>query len=63
MLPVLYVLMFMTGDTKGHVSWNVAEVSQKQGGLRRAAETKAAGGRAEGPAQVDMRSLHPALLM
>lgn len=30
MLPVLYVLMFMTGDTKGHVSWNVAEVSQSR---------------------------------
>jgi hypothetical protein len=29
-MPILHVLLFLTGDTKGHVSWNVAEVAQSR---------------------------------
>jgi hypothetical protein len=29
-MPVLYILMFLTGDTKGHVSWNVSDVFQSR---------------------------------
>jgi len=29
-MPIFYVLLFLTGDTKGHMSWNVAEVAQSK---------------------------------
>src|SRR5262249_15974020 len=40
-MPILYVLLFLTGDTKGQVSWNVAEVAQSRAACEEKRKEKA----------------------
>jgi hypothetical protein len=39
-MPVLYLLMFLTGDTKGNVTWNVASAFPNKAACEEALKEK-----------------------
>jgi hypothetical protein len=61
-MPIFYVLLFLTGDTKGHMSWNVAEVAQSKAACEEIRKKKLREAVQKVSASMDLRSLRPAPL-